>query len=121
MSPDASGDAKKRASHFLTLVAENKPVWGLRNEAGGLATWRFEESGEALIPFWSDKENADLCGRANFPDYQVFELTAQYFTDSVLPQLKGQGILVGVNLSDQMGGMDLPAADLIAEIQAARK
>jgi hypothetical protein len=121
MSPAASADAKEQASLFLTLVSQDKPVWGLRNAGGGLATWRFDESGEALIPFWSGKEKAGLCAQANFPDYQVFEMTAQYFTESVLPQLKQQGILVGVNLSDKMGGIDLSAADLIAEIQGAGK
>ncbi|MHC5036631.1 MAG: DUF2750 domain-containing protein [Planctomycetota bacterium] len=121
MNPDASTEAKARASHFLTLVTQNRPVWGLRNEGGGLATWRFEDSQERLIPFWSEEEKAQLCGEANFPDYKPFELSAKYFTESVLPQLQKEGILVGVNLSDQMGGIDLPAADLIAEIQAAGK
>jgi len=44
-------------------------------------------------------------------------MSVKYFTESVLPQLAKQGILVGVNLSDRMGGIDLPASDLIAKIQ----
>jgi hypothetical protein len=119
MSPDASGEAKERATLFLSLVAQQKPVWGLRNEAGGLATWKFDESEETCIPFWSDRGKAEACATANFPDYAPFEMSVSYFTDSVLPMLEKQGILVGVNFSDQMGGIDLPAADLIAEIQGA--
>ena len=79
MSADASGDAKERANLFLSLVAQNQPVWGLRNEAGGLATWKYDESEETLIPFWSDKAKAEACAVANFPDYSPFEM-------SVLPK-----------------------------------
>jgi hypothetical protein len=114
---DAPADAKERASIFLTAVTQKLPVFGLRNDGGGLATWRFDDSGETLIPFWSDKETAGKCAETNFPDYQVFEMTSQYFTESVLPQLQTQNILVGVNLSDKMGGVDLPANDLLQEIK----
>jgi hypothetical protein len=119
MSPDAPSNAKERASLFLTQVTRSRTVWGLRNKAGGLATWAFEESEETLIPFWSGKEEARLCAEVSFPDYTAFEMSVEYFTGSVLPQLAKKGILVGVNLSDKMGGVDLPAADLIAEIQRA--
>ena len=119
MSSDASGEAKERASIFLTLVAQDKPVYGLRNPGGGLATWKFEESEETLIPFWTDEETAIACAQANFPENNSFEMKAAYFTGSLLPMLEKQGILVGVNLSDQMGGIDLSASDLITEIKGA--
>ena len=120
MTAEPSSEAKEQASLFLTLVIQGKPVWGLRNEGGGLATWKFDDSDETLIPFWTDRDKAELCARAHFEDYLAFEMEADYFTGSVLPQLEQQGILVGVNLSDRMGGMDLPASDLLAEIRGAR-
>ncbi|MHC4780742.1 MAG: DUF2750 domain-containing protein [Planctomycetota bacterium] len=119
MNSDASGEAKERASHFLTLVSQDKPVWGLKNDSGGLATWKYDESDEKLIPFWSDRGQAEACAQVNFPDYEIFEMAAKYFAESILPLLEKQGILVGINLSDQMGGIDMPAAGLISEIQGA--
>ncbi len=117
MGLDTPDGGKERASLFLVQVTHGGTVWGLRNEAGGLATWSYDESGETLIPFWSGKDEARICGEANFPAYKAFEMTLEYFTGSVLPQLAKKGILVGVNLSDKMGGVDLPAENLIAEIK----
>ncbi|GEM_PF-2909556 len=119
MEAESPEDPKTRASIFLTLVSKNGPVWGLRNEAGGLATWKYDESEETLIPFWSDEEGARSCAEATFPDYRVFEMSARAFTETILPQLEEKGILVGVNLSEKMGGVDLPAPDLLDEIRSA--
>ena len=79
MSDDQSADAKHQASLFLTTVTDKRPVWGLRNESGGLATWQFDDSGESLIPFWSEKAKAEQCAAENFPSYEPFELSAKYF------------------------------------------
>ena len=112
MTDDNQQMAQLRLAAFVTQVAREKRAWGLKN-AVGLATWKFDDSDESMVPFWSDTERATSCAKANFPGYQVFSVSRDDFLKHYLPALDKQGIRVGVNLSEEMAGLDVTAGQLV--------
>jgi hypothetical protein len=95
----------------MAAVSKGGDVWGLKNDVG-LATWKFDEAGGTLVPFWSDEASAKRVGAANFPGYKAFRIKSSDFLGHYLPGMQKQKILVGVQFSADMTGIDMEAADL---------
>jgi hypothetical protein len=115
MSEDSQQNAEVRFLEFLTQVRAGGPLWGLRNEVG-LATWRYEEGEDAVVPFFSGEGAARLCGEENFSGYRPFRIPARDFLDSYLPALGKQSLGVSINPTPLMTGIDMPADALAQKI-----
>lgn len=113
MSEDAQSAAEGRFFNFIDTVKSTQKVYGLKNAQGGLATWAFDEEegkgAESVVPFWSDKEAAASNQAENFDGYSVFVISLKDFQGTYLPALAKQNIHVGINFTELMTGIDMPA------------
>ena len=120
MGEDSRKDAKSRADQFVKAVSGGADVWGLKNDVG-LATWKFEDAGGTLVPFWSDEASAKQAAVAKFPGYKPFRIKNSDFVGHYLSGMQKQKILVGVQFSADMTGIDMEAAELTQNIKTPAK
>lgn len=118
MKGDTLNNAEWRFKNFLSETFKQKCVWGLKNNVG-LATWKYEENIEAIVPFWSDEKSAQVCAESDFPGYTPFKIALDAFVAHYLPALEKQKIRAGVNFTTGMTGIDMPAVELSRKIKEA--
>lgn len=102
---DTPSKANDRFEAFMSEAKNTGRVWVLRNEAG-YARWSSDDG--ISLPIWSQPEMAEQAAIRSFPDYQPEEMLLETFRFSVLPVLRDQEIWIGVNLTDDMYGVEIP-------------
>ncbi len=98
---------------FIEETKMNNLVWGLKNEAEGwLAcdSTEFEES--EVMPFWSNKADAEQHNLEEWADFEVCEIPLDVFVEDWLITLSEDGVLVGVNWNAQLEGKEIEPSSL---------
>ena len=102
------GNASTQAHAFYREVAASRRVWTVRDAAGYPAPETSQ--GVRAQPFWSSRERAERVIK-NVPAYRSFsieETSWEEFRDRWLPDLRRDGMLVGVNWAGRTAtGLDL--------------
>jgi hypothetical protein len=83
----------KRYEHFIKVVTDWEEVWGLYQNGWALAA---TEDGQKVFPVWPAKEYAELCAKNEWVGYQPESFPLVDFMDELLPNLKVDGVLLGV-------------------------
>ena len=107
MTPELT-NAEQRYENFLREVKVSLTVWSLAR-GDQLALWSDEEG--FILPLWSHEQEA-LVGLQAFPTYEVRSYALSDFISEVLPQLEKDDVMVGLNLDETMGGVDVSCAEL---------
>lgn len=108
----------KRYEHFIKVVTDWEEVWGLyRNDWALAAT----DDGQKVFPVWPAKEYAELCKENEWSSYEAKSFSLSDFMNELLPNLKSDGVLVGVFYTHLNKGatpaVDQVMADLNRELE----
>ncbi|MDX1320943.1 MAG: DUF2750 domain-containing protein [Oceanospirillum sp.] len=108
-------------SLFIEEIRFNGELWGIESEDGWVVvdSQEFEETD--VIPFWSDKEDAEAHCVEEWADYQVSKVEIEDFVQEWLPELDADGVLVGSNWNAELEGLEiepLQLAEALAGVDA---
>lgn len=85
-------DGQQRYNHFIKTIADTEKVFGLYRDGWALAS----DGKQQVFPLWSAKEYAELCSVNEWNGYKAKSFTLNKFTEELLPNLKRDGVLVGI-------------------------
>jgi hypothetical protein len=111
MHRDTPTEAEARHQEFLRSAISHRTVWSLKNDIGW-AQWEDAHAVEPIVPLWSEQEAAAKCAAECFPEYRPAPIGLEILLTEWLPELQRRGVWVGTNLTPEMTGIDLPAAEL---------
>lgn len=101
----------KRYEHFVKVVADWEEVWGLYQDGWALAA---TDDGQKVFPVWPAKEYATLCAEKEWAGYEPESFSLAEFMDELLPNLKNDGVLLGVFYTPLDKGVT-PTVDQVLE------
>lgn len=83
----------ERYKHFVKLIVDWEAVWGLYQNGWALAATSEEKT---VFPVWPAEEYAALCAKDEWEEYEPSSIDLNDFIEELLPNLKNDGVLVGV-------------------------
>jgi hypothetical protein len=110
---DTPTEANVRFADFMLQVLDTRHLWVLRSDEG-YAQWSSEDG--VCFPIWSQQQMAERAALRSLPGYQPEQLALDVFRDSVLPKLRDKKFWLGVNLTDEMCGIEIPCEQFEKEI-----
>ncbi len=102
-------------SRFIAGVVDGEKVWGLSTEDGFLACEADEEEERAVLPFWSDAEEAREAQSA-VESSEVDAIELFDFLFRWLPGMDDDDVLVGTNWTADLEGKEVEPITLQDEI-----
>lgn len=118
--PNDAIAVKERHERFITRVLETKVVWALDKNNETLAASQCssqQNAGCQVVPFWSEKNYAELCAKDDWFDYLPKSFTLDVFLEGLLPHLDENGFFAGTDWNSHLIGTELEPADLAEEIR----
>ncbi|KMV29253.1 DUF2750 domain-containing protein [Photobacterium swingsii] len=108
-----TSDIQANQDLFVTESQDTRFVWGLCNEEGDwLAVDSSEFENSEVMPFWSNKEDAQTHCVDEWAEFSVAELPLDIFVEDWMITLAEDGVLVGLNWNDQLEGGELEPSDV---------
>jgi len=101
----------KRYEHFIKVVVNWEEVWGLYQDGWALAA---TDDGKKVFPVWPAKEYAALCAAREWSGYEPTSFSLDSLMDELLPNLKRDGVLLGVFYTPSDKGIT-PTIDQVLE------
>ncbi|ANO32921.1 hypothetical protein BCT86_16185 [Vibrio breoganii] len=102
-----SNDIQKNLELFVEQSKEDNRVWGLKNEDGWLACDSSEFAETEVMPFWSDKADAQYHNVEEWADFEVVEIPLDIFVEDWLITLSEDGVLIGTNWNAELEGKEV--------------
>lgn len=78
-----------RYNYFISKISDFEIVWELFDN--GWAVLQSAETGGTNVPFWSEKEFAQICATGLWHNYSPKEITLEDFVDKWIPGMKADG------------------------------
>ena len=110
--------ARERHQRFVERVVLSRAVWGLKDSQIWASTVSTAEAtrGREVIPFWSDRNSASQCARADWENYQPTEIALDLFIQRWLPRMAMERCLAGTNWNAQLSGHEIEPESLRDEL-----
>jgi hypothetical protein len=102
-------------SRFIAGVVDGEHVWGLSTEDGFLACESDEAEERAVLPFWSDAEEAQTA-QSEVESSEVDSIELFDFLFRWLPGMDDDDVLVGTNWTADLEGKEVEPIALQDEI-----
>lgn len=102
-------------SRFIAQVVEGEHVWGLSTEDGFLACESDEAEDRAVLPFWSDADDARTA-QAELESSEVDSIELFDFLFRWLPGMEDDDVLAGTNWTAALEGKEVEPLNLQDEI-----
>lgn len=118
MELDLQINSIRRLENFFKRVSENRQVWGLESEDGWFVCESNEYEDTPVMLFWSDEAYAKQCVDQNgLAEYQPASLPLHAFIDQWLHGLEQDGLLVGLNWSAKLIGIESEPMDIVDALE----
>lgn len=112
-----SDDFEDNCARFLPESAEQGCVWALEGD-GGFALCESEKYPQTeVMPFWSQREFAEIHADGDWADYKVVPVDLEEFMDDWLTGMHEDVLLVGINWNDELEGIELEPLDLLEQLE----
>ncbi|HEX3552630.1 MAG TPA: DUF2750 domain-containing protein [Thermoanaerobaculia bacterium] len=117
MSETDETDEEHEANHtrFIARVVEGEHVWGLSTPDGFLACESDEEEDRAVLPFWSDADDA-RAAQSEVESSDVDSIELFDFLFRWLPGMADDEVLAGTNWTPALEGKEVDPLTLQDEI-----
>lgn len=106
--------ANKRYEYFVKKVADFEEVWGLYNNGWATAE---DDQGNIVIPFWPNKEFADLCVVENWVGYTAKSIRIGDFIEKWLPGMQRDNRLAAIFYTIKDSGVVVDLKKLKIDLQ----
>lgn len=94
-------------------------VWGLRDAEGSWAVVASNQSSSInVMPFWSCQETAVLACSDAWCIYTPVAIDLEEFLDDWLPGMHADVLMVGVNWTLELEGVEMEPLDLLEEFES---
>lgn len=103
----------KRYEHFIKVVTDWEEVWGLYQDGWALAA---TDDGQEVFPVWPAKEYAELCREKEWSSYEPKSFSLADFMNELLPNLKQDGVLLGIFYTPLNKGVTLDVNQVLAAL-----
>ncbi len=108
-----TADLEKNVELFFAETQETKTVWGLCNEEEGwlsVDSSEFEES--EVMPFWSNKADAQEHCADEWAEFTPTEIPLDVFVEDWMITLSEDGVLIGLNWNAELSGKESEPSDV---------
>lgn len=110
-------DFEENCARFLPEAVAQGCVWTLEGE-GGFALCESERRPDSdVMPFWSQREFAEVHAAEGWADYQVVPVDLEEFMDDWLTGMHDDVLLVGINWNGEMEGEEIEPLDLLEQLE----
>jgi len=99
---------------FIDQILETGEVWGIVQDEGCAMCESTEDESKTVLPFWSEKELAEMHCEGDWQEYQTEKIDLQEFVESWLPGMKEDNFLLGPNWNSGLQGLEIEPAELIS-------
>lgn len=109
-----TSDIKQNSQLFISDSQKSDTVWGLCNGQGhwlSLDSSEFEST--EVMPFWSQQEDARAVCQDEWADFTPEALSLSEFVEDWLVSLANEGVLIGVNWTQDLAGEELEPKALV--------
>src|SRR6478672_5625330 len=93
-------------ARFVAEVVEGEHVWGLSTQDGFLACESDEAEERAVLPFWSDADEA-RAAQSEVESSEVDSIALFDFLFRWLPGMEDDDVLVGTNWTETLEGKEI--------------
>lgn len=105
----------ERFKHFIKVVSDQEEVWGLYQEGWALSAL---DDGTTVFPIWPAEAYAQICAQNEWSAFVPRAISLNDFMDTLLPQLRSDGVLPGVFLTTADRGVTPPVDELLDALNA---
>lgn len=112
-----SNDAEQNYDRFIVESLDQGCVWGLEGPDGWALCPSEKYDNTDVMPFWSQKEFAELHLVEEWADYKVVPVSTEEFIEEWLPGMHEDVYFVGVNWDSDMEGMECEPLDLLDDLE----
>jgi len=117
MTEALDNNVEENYDRFLVEALDQGCVWGLEG-SDGWALCPSEKYGKTdVMPFWSQKEFAEVHAAEEWADYKVVAVSVEEFIEAWLPGMHEDVFLVGVNWDIDMEGVESEPLDLLDDLE----
>lgn len=85
--------AAKRYSYFIGKVCDFEEIWGLHADGWAMAS---SDSGEKAIPFWPEKDFAEVCANGSWRGYSPKVIKLEDFANKWIPGMAKDGCILAI-------------------------
>jgi len=112
---------RQRYDRFIRKVTETENVWVLKSKTGFATSSSNnieKDDGDSIevICFWSEKALAKSCAKDEWSEYEPIQIPLNEFIESWCIGMYYDGLIVGINLDQNMFGYESAPLELIVEI-----
>ncbi|MBB1487113.1 DUF2750 domain-containing protein [Oceanospirillum sediminis] len=104
---------------FVEEIRFNGELWSLESDDGWVVVDSEEFEDTDVMPFWSDKDDAEAHCVGEWSDYQVSKIEIEEFVQEWLPELDEDGVLVGTNWNSELEGLEVEPKSLAENLAGA--
>lgn len=113
MDPSESSDAAgEEIREFVERVIAEGDVWALEHPEGWATAPSAVADDLAVIPFWSEETRARACATDEWSEYTPSPIPLDDFLEHWLPGMEADGLLAGVEWSEDLEGVEMPPLEL---------
>lgn len=110
-----SDDLDENFDRFIVEALEQGCVWVLQAGEGYVVCGSENHDDMDVMPFWSQREFAEIHCKDDWADYQPLAVDVQEFLDDWLPGMHDDLILAGINWDADLIGEEIEPLDLLEE------
>ncbi|MGN0920370.1 MAG: DUF2750 domain-containing protein [Cellvibrio sp.] len=110
-----SDDLDENFDRFIVEALEQGCVWVLQAGEGYAVCGSENHDDMDVMPFWSQREFAEIHCKDDWADYQPLAVDVQEFLDDWLPGMHDDLILAGINWDADLIGEEIEPLDLLEE------
>ncbi|RDE25351.1 DUF2750 domain-containing protein [Motiliproteus coralliicola] len=109
-------DPQQNYRLFLETIQQTGKVWGVTNDDGWIICDSEEFEDTDVIPFWSDKADAQAQCCDEWAKFEPQSIDLVSFVERWLPGMAEDGVLLGPNWNSDMTGLEIEPAELADEL-----
>jgi hypothetical protein len=107
--------SRERYEYFIKHAADFEEVWGLRQKDGWATT--ADDNGTIYIPFWPEKEFAELCVTGEWVGYCAESIPLDEFIEDWLPGMDKDNVKASVFPNFTSNNVVIEAKVLLEHLQ----
>ncbi|MCX2783016.1 DUF2750 domain-containing protein [Microbulbifer thermotolerans] len=112
-----SDDFEHNCARFLPEAAAQGCVWALEGNEGFALCESVKYPQTEVMPFWSQREFAEIHVEGDWAEYQVVPIDLEEFMDDWLTGMHEDVLLVGINWNRELEGIEMEPLDLLEQLE----
>ena len=113
-----SDNHEENFDRFIVEAIATGCVWGLEGPEGFALCPSEQYTETDVMPFWSQPEFARAQCEGDWSIYKPVPVSLEEFIEEWLPGLHEDVVLLGINWTDDLEGLETEPLDLLSEIES---